>query len=55
MSNTPEPQILYLRTGSIACFKAYGLISRLVKRGFAVQTVASAGARLKTDDKGNDA
>ncbi len=44
MSNTREPQLLFLLTGSIACFKACELISRLVKRGIAVQTVASAGA-----------
>ncbi|HUG03275.1 MAG TPA: flavoprotein [Steroidobacteraceae bacterium] len=39
-----EPQVLFLLTGSIACFKACELISRLVKRGVAVQTVASEGA-----------
>jgi phosphopantothenoylcysteine synthetase/decarboxylase len=44
MSNTREPQVLFLLTGSIACFKACELVSRLVKRGCAVQTVASAGA-----------
>jgi phosphopantothenoylcysteine synthetase/decarboxylase len=44
MSNTPERKILFQLTGSIACFKACELISRLVKRGVAVQTVASAGA-----------
>jgi len=44
MSNTGKPQVLFLLTGSIACFKACELISRLVKRGCAVQTVASAGA-----------
>ena len=44
MSNTPERRILFLLTGSIACFKACDLVSRLAKRGLAVQTVASAGA-----------
>ncbi|MGH8250249.1 MAG: flavoprotein [Steroidobacteraceae bacterium] len=44
MSNTPEHKILFQLTGSIACFKACELISRLAKRGVAVQTVASAGA-----------
>ncbi len=44
MSNTRESRVLFLLTGSIACFKACELISRLAKRGVAVQTVASAGA-----------
>jgi len=44
MSNDREPRILFLLTGSIACFKACELISRLAKRGVAVETVASAGA-----------
>ena len=44
MSHMREPQVLFLLTGSIACFKACELISRLVKRGAAVQTVASEGA-----------
>ena len=44
MSNKPEPRLLFLLTGSIACFKACELISRLAKRGVAVQTVASEGA-----------
>src|SRR5688572_3780440 len=38
------PSVLFQLTGSIACFKACELISRLVKRGVAVETVASAGA-----------
>ncbi|MGH8722408.1 MAG: flavoprotein, partial [Burkholderiales bacterium] len=38
------PSILFQLTGSIACFKACDLASRLAKRGMAVQTVASAGA-----------
>jgi phosphopantothenoylcysteine decarboxylase/phosphopantothenate--cysteine ligase len=44
MSNVRESKLLFLLTGSIACFKACELISRLAKRGIAVQTVASAGA-----------
>ena len=44
MSNDAGPKVLFLLTGSIACFKACELISRLVKRGVAVETVASAGA-----------
>jgi phosphopantothenoylcysteine decarboxylase/phosphopantothenate--cysteine ligase len=44
MSNDVEPKILFLLTGSIACFKACELISRLVKRGVTVETVASEGA-----------
>jgi phosphopantothenoylcysteine decarboxylase/phosphopantothenate--cysteine ligase len=44
MSNVRETKLLFLLTGSIACFKACELISRLAKRGIAVQTVASAGA-----------
>jgi len=44
MSNEGGPKILFLLTGSIACFKACELISRLAKRGVAVETVASAGA-----------
>ncbi len=44
MSNSTESRLLFQLTGSIACFKACELISRLVKRGVAVQTVASAGA-----------
>jgi len=44
MSDSREQRILFQLTGSIACFKACDLISRLVKRGCAVQTVASPGA-----------
>ena len=44
MSNVRDQTLLFLLTGSIACFKACELISRLAKRGIAVQTVASAGA-----------
>jgi phosphopantothenoylcysteine decarboxylase/phosphopantothenate--cysteine ligase len=44
MSNDAAPKVLFQLTGSIACFKACELISRLVKRGVAVETVASEGA-----------
>jgi phosphopantothenoylcysteine decarboxylase/phosphopantothenate--cysteine ligase len=44
MSDKAARNILFQLTGSIACFKACDLLSRLSKRGFAVQTVASAGA-----------
>ncbi len=44
MSDSRQHRILFQLTGSIACYKACDLISRLVKRGFAVQTVASPGA-----------
>jgi phosphopantothenoylcysteine decarboxylase/phosphopantothenate--cysteine ligase len=44
MSASEGPKILFQLTGSIACFKACELVSRLAKRGVAVQTVASAGA-----------
>lgn len=44
MSNDGDHKILFQLTGSIACFKACELISRLMKRGFSIQTVASAGA-----------
>ena len=44
MSTDGDPKILFLLTGSIACFKACELVSRLAKRGMAVQTVASEGA-----------
>ena len=44
MSDNEGPRLLFQLTGSIACFKACELISRLAKRGVAVQTVASAGA-----------
>jgi phosphopantothenoylcysteine synthetase/decarboxylase len=44
MSDKSGRHILFQLTGSIACFKACDLISRLAKRGHAVQTVASAGA-----------
>jgi len=44
MSSDSGPKILFQLTGSIACFKACDLVSRLAKRGVAVQTVASAGA-----------
>ncbi len=44
MSPDTSPRILFQLTGSIACFKACELVSRLAKRGIAVQTVASAAA-----------
>jgi phosphopantothenoylcysteine synthetase/decarboxylase len=44
MSSDGGSKILFLLTGSIACFKACDLVSRLAKRGMAVQTVASEGA-----------
>lgn len=44
MSPPAEPRVLFQLSGSIACYKACELISRLVQRGVAVQTVASAGA-----------
>jgi phosphopantothenoylcysteine decarboxylase/phosphopantothenate--cysteine ligase len=44
MSDKNERRVLFQLTGSIACFKACELVSRLAKRGIAVQTVASAGA-----------
>ena len=44
MSAEETPKILFQPTGSIACFKACDLVSRLAKRGITVQTVASAGA-----------
>ena len=44
MPDNEGPRLLFQLTGSIACFKACELISRLAKRGVAVQTVASAGA-----------
>jgi phosphopantothenoylcysteine decarboxylase/phosphopantothenate--cysteine ligase len=39
-----KPRILFQLTGSIACFKACSLISKLVQNGYEVQTVASLGA-----------
>ena len=44
MSDKEGPRLLFMLTGSIACFKACELISRLAKRGVAVQTVATAAA-----------
>lgn len=44
MSRPPESRVLFQLSGSIACYKACDLISRLVQRGIEVQTVASAGA-----------
>jgi phosphopantothenoylcysteine decarboxylase/phosphopantothenate--cysteine ligase len=39
-----KKRILFKLTGSIACFKAVGLISKLVQDGFDVQVAASASA-----------
>lgn len=39
-----SPNVLFLLTGSIACFKACAAISRLVKSGVTVQTVATPNA-----------
>ena len=44
MSDEADRKVLFLLSGSIACYKACELVSRLAKRGVAVQTVASAGA-----------
>ena len=44
MSDKEGPRLLFMLTGSIACFKACELVSRLAKRGVAVQTVATAAA-----------
>ncbi|MBD64329.1 MAG: flavoprotein [Halobacteriovoraceae bacterium] len=38
-------KILFSLTGSIACFKACGLLSELVKKGHVVQVVATHGAQ----------
>jgi phosphopantothenoylcysteine decarboxylase / phosphopantothenate---cysteine ligase len=42
--NKDRPKILFKLTGSIACFKAAALISKLVQNDFEVQTVASTSA-----------
>ena len=39
-----SPNVLFLLTGSIACFKACAAISRLVQAGVTVQTVATPNA-----------
>jgi phosphopantothenoylcysteine decarboxylase/phosphopantothenate--cysteine ligase len=39
-----KPKILVLMSGSIACYKACGLISMLVKNGYEVKVAASASA-----------
>lgn len=44
MSPSARPRLLFQLSGSIACYKACDLISRMVQRGVEVQTVASAGA-----------
>jgi phosphopantothenoylcysteine decarboxylase / phosphopantothenate---cysteine ligase len=42
-SNT-KPKILVLMSGSIACYKACGLVSMLVKNGYEVKVAASSSA-----------
>lgn len=42
-SNSPQ-KILFLMTGSIACFKACQVVSKLVQNGFEIQVVMSASA-----------
>jgi len=44
MSNSIPKKILFLMTGSIACYKACQVISRLVQAGHEVQVVASPSA-----------
>lgn len=44
MSRLKKARILFQMTGSIACYKAAGAISRLVQVGHEVQVVASASA-----------
>jgi phosphopantothenoylcysteine decarboxylase/phosphopantothenate--cysteine ligase len=44
MSNSNPKKILFLMTGSIACYKACQVISRLVQAGHEVQVVASPSA-----------
>ena len=45
MSNFKKPQhILFCLSGSIACFKACALISKLVQKGFVVQCAATDSA-----------
>jgi phosphopantothenoylcysteine decarboxylase/phosphopantothenate--cysteine ligase len=44
MSNSTTKKILFLMTGSIACYKACQVISRLVQAGHEVQVVASPSA-----------
>jgi phosphopantothenoylcysteine decarboxylase/phosphopantothenate--cysteine ligase len=39
-----KSKILFLMTGSIACYKACSLISKLIQNGFAVQVAASSSA-----------
>ena len=46
LKSNSKPKILMLMSGSIACYKACGLVSMLVKNGFDVK-VAASGAALK--------
>ena len=57
MSDKTAKNVLFLLTGSIACFKACDLVSRLAKGGFAVQTVANvrqAGTRQVAQSEGKN-
>ncbi len=44
MSNPTKNNILFILTGSIACFKACELISQLKQKGFSVKTAATPSA-----------
>ncbi|MGM0600494.1 MAG: flavoprotein [Candidatus Rifleibacteriota bacterium] len=44
MSQENKKNILFQLTGSIACYKACNIISKLVKQGYSVQTLASDAA-----------
>lgn len=44
MSKSSSPKILFVMTGSIACFKACQVISKLVQNNFDVQVVMTASA-----------
>lgn len=44
MITSKEKNILFMLSGSIACFKACELISQLVQKGFKVKTVATKSA-----------
>lgn len=44
MSTLKQPRVLFIMTGSIACYKACQIISRLVQRNISVQVVATPAA-----------
>lgn len=44
MTTSKDKNILFILTGSIACFKACELISQLVQKGFLVKTVVTPSA-----------